>query len=479
MAAAPDAGQEPEPSFVEIKLEPLTATPVPLAEAPAEPPSSTDASQPSDTIEPVAATPSTLDHALDEELSEHRPGTPMHLMEREVLLIDAELVWADDGKPAAGNVQPLPAGMPPETVPAVEPTTVEASPSTPEAESDLRSQNHDSVEPAIPELMPSEPQPVELRPAVAEAAVAAAAEIRLTEMELATWSAPETLPAASTWESEIVAEPAPEPAAVKPAPEPAAVKPAPEFEPVVVTAPEPRLAAAPESDAAITPVPEAAIAPMPETEAGPAIEHAAPAATVAIQVDDDLQTLSEPFPALPEAASKDSAPAEPPPAPAPDAPPERDVSNAWETAIRTPPAVPDRGARPVPSMWEHPAREHAHREEGPADFLLEPLPPNDMPFQATAVTDVEPGAQAEIEHELFAEPPKADPQGSPPTARTAIASAVEAVAAALAEPNAPAVAASPVAPAPPATSPMPRPAADDPLAALTAMTDEERIALFT
>jgi hypothetical protein len=126
-------------------------------------------------------------------------------------------------------------------------------------------------------------------------------------------------------------------------------------------------------------------------------------------------------------------------------------------------------------------------EPEPADFLLEPLilTPTNKP---TALSMAEPSADPmrEIEDELFATPPL------PASAATIVAPDVEPspqqpVATSSATSSAPAaptttttaIPVSAAATARLAARTMPRPAFNDPLAALNAMSDEERIALFT
>lgn len=195
-----------------------------------------------------------------------------------------------------------------------------------------------------------------------------------------------------------------------------------------------------------------------------------------------------------------------PPAAAPAAPvePVREIdvlSNAWESAVAFPPAVtpPHAGtaaaprAEYVPSMWEAPRAPSPTAsqisEPDPADFLLEPLPisrANEPPQQPA-------DPMREIEEELFAAAPMpvaaavsmaAAPGAERPAAeRPAAEMRAPQPAETPSEPAAPvatlAVPRPAAAPARPAARTMPRPALNDPLAALKAMSDEERIALFT
>jgi hypothetical protein len=163
------------------------------------------------------------------------------------------------------------------------------------------------------------------------------------------------------------------------------------------------------------------------------------------------------------------------------------LSAAWESAVAREDADVDAVA--APPATDPPA---TIVEAEPADFLLEPLPLPDAassPPQPDATmmepAPAEPAADAilEIEEELFvlvpdvAAPdaiatqpllppePVAAPVPQPPAASAGTAAASIAVAAAT--------------PPRPIAKPMPRPAPNDPLAALRAMSDEERIAVFS
>ena len=122
--------------------------------------------------------------------------------------------------------------------------------------------------------------------------------------------------------------------------------------------------------------------------------------------------------------------------------------------IFTPPAgaAPAPHHAPVPSMWDASIRPRAQPGDDPADFLLEPL----SAATARAEADLGNAALVAIERALF----------DGPDARAAVTAPQPAVAPAVPQPHAIAV-------------PTPRHGAGDPLAALTAMSDEERIALFT
>ena len=257
-----------------------------------------------------------------------------------------------------------------------------------------------------------------------------------------------------------------------------------ELEPLVVTQP---VAAAAESDAQpMAATLDAAAEPAPTalasvtvvdieldvleaTETSPQDTGGEPAAAVATQVESDLETLgvlaAGPAPAAADAAATTTSAA------TPADPVESDLlSNAWETAITAGPSkAAERDVESPPSMRAPPpppaaAAVEPVAEEAPADFLLEPLTGSvaTQP-QACSAAHVDSGVLADIEEELFAGEDEPIPE---------TASAVMPAAAAVAAP----VAATAVRAAP---KPMPRHAANDPLAAVKAMTDEERIALFT
>jgi hypothetical protein len=251
--------------------------------------------------------------------------------------------------------------------------------------------------------------------------------------------------------------------------------------------------------------PAAAPSPQPETvtAASTTIEPAPAAA------DDDA-------PATLAASSDESAAPHPffPRAPLA-LPPEEEkppreadmLTSAWETAVTRP--VEEVIAAAPPAAPEPPPTETEATVE-PADFLLEPL----MSPDATAAAQTEAPPQSplapvhaaadeltDIEAELFAPAAEivqetgsvttatlAPPASAPPPAETTLAVAQTFVTATRMPPSAllpevlatsPQPARSAAAPARSAAKPMPRPAPNDPLAALRAMTDEERIALFT
>jgi hypothetical protein len=198
-------------------------------------------------------------------------------------------------------------------------------------------------------------------------------------------------------------------------------------------------------------------------------------------------------------AQADTAPAAP-------VEPAREVdvlSAAWESAVTFPPTATPSHAGPgvaadpmpsgesVPSMWEPPrtaAAAAAHlAEPEPADFLLEPLtlfPAHEPTAPASAPQPADP--MREIEDELFATPPLPSaaaalvaPDAEPSPQQPVATSTATPSAAATPTTAATAVPGSAAATARLAARTMPRPALNDPLAALNAMSDEERIALFT
>ena len=151
-------------------------------------------------------------------------------------------------------------------------------------------------------------------------------------------------------------------------------------------------------------------------------------------------------------------------------------------------ASPEPPAAPAPDVAAPPAEPEARAYQPEsaelADFLLEPLP---LPAVGGAATRPKSGLgaesrmapfdpMAEIEEELFAAAPQAASVVVPPAFDPA---ATLRPSAPMPTPGAavPAAGRTPlVAPAAPA---VPQPTPGDPLAALKAMTDEERIALFT
>jgi hypothetical protein len=149
---------------------------------------------------------------------------------------------------------------------------------------------------------------------------------------------------------------------------------------------------------------------------------------------------------------------------------------AWETAI-TKPVEEAIAPRPQP---EAAGASQQDRSAGPADFLLEPAPTAEAATPPASSRD----EIAEIEEELFAPTAAKSPAAPAPEPAPQVAAPIAKSAPAASPPPAtlPASVAAASAGAPP-SSPGPAlktpPAAADPLAALKAMTDEERIALFT
>ena len=170
-----------------------------------------------------------------------------------------------------------------------------------------------------------------------------------------------------------------------------------------------------------------------------------------------------------------------PPAPTDSTAADSVTSNA-ASASPEPPAAPAPDVAAPPAEPEAPAYQPESAEL--ADFLLEPLP---LPAVGGAATRPKSGLgaesrmapfdpMAEIEEELFAAAPQAASVVVPPAFDPA---ATLRPSAPMPTPGAavPAAGRTPlVAPAAPA---VPQPTPGDPLAALKAMTDEERIALFT
>jgi hypothetical protein len=166
------------------------------------------------------------------------------------------------------------------------------------------------------------------------------------------------------------------------------------------------------------------------------------------------------------------------------------LANAWETTITAAATEPDAERRP--SMWVQPvppppaaAAVESVAEDAPVDFLFEPLTEAVATEpQAASASRAGGGALAAIEEDLFAgedEPivdaasaglqSVATPFELAPVVAAPVAAAIATPIAAAAAGPAPAVRSAP--------KQMPRHTANDPLAALKAMTDEERIALFT
>jgi hypothetical protein len=262
--------------------------------------------------------------------------------------------------------------------------------------------------------------------------------------------------------------------------------------------------------AGTTPLQVEPVAPAspPPPEAAAAQSDDASVVAVSSQVEADLETLGV-LRDAPLPAAVHEAAATPPVRPL-----ESELlSHAWESTITAEPTdtaradvpadqadeaqpeIPEPSGERLPSMWlrpapaPSPAPADSPAEEAPADFLLEPLPDTDaaVPVQPAAPlpAPVDGGrATFDIEAELFDdEPEPVSAMVQPPMQMQAATAAASTPPEKPADP-APAVAAAPAPPPPaPATRaaprPMPRHTASDPLAALKAMSDEERIALFT
>jgi len=453
IAPVPDAQEPASPAFdvmelrvesVELELAPLVVTPAGRAEPDAAPPPAADATAPEasstgdraldaafdvpdapppsqdDSAFMELAPPAIARDAMDEPPTERAPApdaTLDHALDRELAAQPAEAL-AIEQDIVFVEFDPSDATLP-ETEPV--PTTDSCPGSGPPAAATDPTEPPAAVESeAIPEL----------------AAVPAVMEVAPAETEIA----PAGIEAAAA-ETEIA------PAGMEAAPAETEIAPA-EME---ATPTEMEIVPA-ELEAASAVPPPAVPAETVEDAASPAA--ATDADAVAVQVDEDLLALAELFPTPP------NVPADPEP------PPESDVlSRAWETAIRTPPVFPEPNPdrQRVPSMWEPPADD---REE-PANLSSTSPAAHDVPIQPVAAA---PDAQADIESDLFGDCPDMAASAPPPAGAAAPQPPATGI------PPVPSAAA-PLARAP--AKPMPRHVADDPLAALTAMTDEERIALFT
>jgi hypothetical protein len=163
-------------------------------------------------------------------------------------------------------------------------------------------------------------------------------------------------------------------------------------------------------------------------------------------------------------------------------------SAADDATAEPPPAQPVATEAPAPDVTVPPAEPETPPAEpepaGLADFLLEPLPPP-VTGGATTQSHSGPGVAstmapsdplAEIEEELFATAPQATANVVPPPFDPA---ATLRPSAPMPMPGAAVPAAERTRLGAGAAPPLPTPTPSDPLAALKAMTDEERIALFT
>jgi hypothetical protein len=270
----------------------------------------------------------------------------------------------------------------------------------------------------------------------AEASEAAAAAAPTVPVELAVEASPAE-PIAASAPALLPEQEVPPPPAAAPLPQ-GLIEPAIEEPPAVeveaaVVAPSPGLPAEPQSGAG---------APEPDLSVGQSAPAVEPLQLAPFAADD---ATAEPPPAQPVATE----------APAPD--------------VTVPPAEP-----------ETPPAEP--ESAGLADFLLEPLPPpvtggattqsHSGPGVASTMAPSDP--MAEIEEELFATAPQATANVVPPPFDPA----------ATLRPSAPMPVPGAAVPAADRTrlgagTAPPQPTPSDPLAALKAMTDEERIALFT
>ena len=258
---------------------------------------------------------------------------------------------------------------------------------------------------------------------------------------------------------------APSPAAAAVGEQPARLTPAVEVESAVVapTTPSPGLPAEPQSGAG---APEPV---LPVERPAPAIEP------LIVPLAADSAMAEQPV------ATEAGRPHAEPPAPTDSTAADSVTSNA-ASASPEPPAAPAPDVAAPPAEPE--ARAYQPESAELADFLLEPLP---LPAVGGAATRPKSGLgaesrmapfdpMAEIEEELFAAAPQAASVVVPPAFDPA---ATLRPSAPMPTPGAavPAAGRTPlVAPAAPA---VPQPTPGDPLAALKAMTDEERIALFT
>jgi hypothetical protein len=217
----------------------------------------------------------------------------------------------------------------------------------------------------------------------------------------------------------------------------------------------------------------------------PLAEQTVATDVVATQVQADLEALGVISITAPTQTEREDGP---------DAPQESEVlSDAWQTSVAPPTPEPALAAGPtaedvrVPSMWEPPAfpppepAADGAGADGPAR--------HDDTRAPAAIPPQAPGkrSQDEIESELFetAVRPGPAPSGQVPRGALSAAAATADAARAGTPPPAdhtelaPANTATVPQPLCVAVQPVPQHPGSDPLAALKAMTDEERIALFT
>jgi hypothetical protein len=534
-AVGPTGSTEPqsEPAAaqvetIELELAPLTVVPIARDTADAIPPAAELEHAP--IIVEAAFAPTANDApAAEAEAASAQDLPATYLMPEPVLAALAQ----PDPAPAAA------ADRPPAEMAALEVAPLIATPAAPPVRDDAPPVDIEldpiAVEVArpepTPEAAPSAAKPaLELAGAPEDAPSPATPTVPPAEVA-APAAAADPQPTAIATASELVAS-TPEPAAGGSAPSGApamtsieATEAAPAAAPIVVeqaigaSSAEPIAASAPAvllPEEEVAPSPAAAVGELPARLVGPAIEG-----PPGVEVEPAVVAPTTPWPGLPaESQSGAGAPepalsveqpapvneplivplavdsamaqqpvateagrphAEPPAPTASTAPTESMTSNAAS-------ASPEPPAAPAPDVTTPPAEPEAaaYQPESAelADFLLEPLP---LPAVGGAATRPESGLgaesrtapfdpMAEIEEELFAATPQAASVVVPPAFDPA---ATLRPSAPMPTPGAavPAAGRTPlVAPAAPA---VPQPTPGDPLAALKAMTDEERIALFT
>jgi hypothetical protein len=246
-------------------------------------------------------------------------------------------------------------------------------------------------------------------------------------------------------------------------------------EPIAASAP----ALLPEEE--VAPLPDAA--PLPQRLIEPAIEG-----PPAVEVEAAVVAPTTPSLGLPAEPQGGAGAPEPVLSVEQSAPAVGLLQLAPLAADEPPPAQPVATEAPAPDVTVPPAEPETPPAEpesaGLADFLHEPLPPP-VTGGATTQSHSGPGVtstmapfdpMAEIEEELFATAPQATANVVPPPFDPA---ATLRPSAPMPTPGAAVPAADGTRLAAGAAPPLPQPPPSDPLAALKAMTDEERIALFT
>jgi hypothetical protein len=250
-------------------------------------------------------------------------------------------------------------------------------------------------------------------------------------------------------------------------------------EPIAASAP----ALLPEQE--VAPLPDAA--PLPQGLIEPAIEE-----PPAVEVEAAVVAPTTPSPGLPAEPQSGAGAPEPVLSVERSAPAVEPLqvapSAADDATAELPSAQPVATEAPAPDVTVPPAEPETPPAEpepaGLADFLLEPLPPpvtggattqsHSGPGVASTIAPFDP--MAEIEEELFATVPQATANFVPPPFDPA---ATLRPSAPMPMPGAAVPAADGTRLGAGAAPPLPQPTPSDPLAALKAMTDEERIALFT